>query len=226
MGHLAAKGQPRGTKAEPRPSMVRLQKRERHPVHSLRSVSVMTGGFLLAISATVLLAKLNGRESYGGKVFVDPEQIPTSLIKKIDAVVILGGGRPISLEEPPKYVQQRCDDAASVVRKNEALNSHKRREGHEQLPVLCLSAGTAHLPQLLAPDGLPIWESTSTAAYLIKNYSLQNIYAETTSFDTIGNAFFARTSFSDINGWRRLLVVTSEVRRRVFLSRFFRRQQR
>jgi uncharacterized SAM-binding protein YcdF (DUF218 family) len=65
-----------------------------------------------------------------------------------------------------------------------------------------------------AADGLPIWESTASAAYLQKRYGLiDNVYVETTSFDTIGNAFYARTTHTDIAGWKRLLIVTNEVRK-------------
>lgn len=35
------------------------------------------------------------------------------------------------------------------------------------------------------------------------------MYIETSSYDTIGNAFFARTVFTDVRDWRRVLVVTS-----------------
>jgi uncharacterized SAM-binding protein YcdF (DUF218 family) len=84
---------------------------------------------------------------------------------------------------------------------------------HYQLPILCLSAGSAHVPQLMSADGLPIRESTSSAAYLKKAHGMEsNVYVETTSYDTIGNAFYARTSHTDVNGWRRLLIVTNEVR--------------
>lgn len=37
-----------------------------------------------------------------------------------------------------------------------------------------------------------------------------DVYAETTSYDTISNAFFARTSFCDLVGWKKLLIITSE----------------
>eukprot|EP00455_Lapot_gusevi_P017717 TRINITY_DN19544_c0_g1_i2.p1 TRINITY_DN19544_c0_g1~~TRINITY_DN19544_c0_g1_i2.p1 ORF type:complete len:146 (+),score=29.45 TRINITY_DN19544_c0_g1_i2:176-613(+) len=36
------------------------------------------------------------------------------------------------------------------------------------------------------------------------------MYIETTSYDTIGNAYFARVSHTDIRQWNRLLIVTSE----------------
>jgi hypothetical protein len=36
------------------------------------------------------------------------------------------------------------------------------------------------------------------------------LFMESASFDTIGNAFFARTMHTDVRGWRNLLVITSE----------------
>jgi uncharacterized SAM-binding protein YcdF (DUF218 family) len=121
-----------------------------------------------------------------------------------DAILILGGGVPSSLYEPPSYVKRRCDDAAAIRRGNLL---------RDDIPILTLSAGTAHLPQLLSDQGLPVWESTSSAAYLRKKHDIEsNVYLETTSYDTIGNAFFARTSHTDIVGWRKLLIVTNQVR--------------
>ena len=85
--------------------------------------------------------------------------------------------------------------------------------------VLCLSAGTAHAPQLLSPSGLPVWEATASAAHCLRgNASLglpgvappTDVLVETTSYDTIGNAYFARVGHTDVAGWRRLLVITSD----------------
>eukprot|EP00540_Astrosyne_radiata_P022720 CAMPEP_0116822150 /NCGR_PEP_ID=MMETSP0418-20121206/107_1 /TAXON_ID=1158023 /ORGANISM="Astrosyne radiata, Strain 13vi08-1A" /LENGTH=197 /DNA_ID=CAMNT_0004450229 /DNA_START=222 /DNA_END=815 /DNA_ORIENTATION=- len=88
---------------------------------------------------------------------------------------------------------------------------HHQGDNNEELPILCLSAGTTHRPQFMSPKGLPVWEATSSAAYLKKKYHLDsNLYVETTSFDTIGNAYFARTSHTDIAGWRRLMVITNK----------------
>ena len=147
---------------------------------------------------------------------------------------------PESISHPPKYVERRCDDAIQVSKRfhqeikatsqqwqqQVASKRTKRRQESgfsssisstspraSTLPLLCLSAGTAHLPQLLAADGLPIWESTACAAYLIEHdptIDPRNIYVETTSYDTIGNAFYTRTTHTDLNGWRRLLVITNE----------------
>jgi uncharacterized SAM-binding protein YcdF (DUF218 family) len=39
----------------------------------------------------------------------------------------------------------------------------------------------------------------------------ERLFVETTSYDTISNAYFARTGFADVAGWRKVLVVTNEV---------------
>lgn len=143
-----------------------------------------------------------------GQVFTSPSEVPISIINGLDAVIVLGGGVPKSVDEPPLFVQRRCDDAAAIVK----LRANSDTEdSNTTLPILTLSAGTAHLPQLLSDDGLPVWEATASAAYLEKRHGLKNTYVETTSYDTIGNAYFARTSHTDINGWRRLLIITNEV---------------
>jgi hypothetical protein len=177
-----------------------------------------------------------------GGVFASPQDVPDSLVRRLDAVLVLGGGRPARPDDPPPYVKRRCDDAVCVVRRRKELVQQQqqisrlnRSSPSRRLPVLCLSAGTAHVPQLINPaTGLPVWESTASAAYLLKRHkdlfeddegqqevgvdgsnrraALPGLFVETTSYDTLGNAFYARTSHADWNGWRTLLVVTSEVR--------------
>lgn len=192
----------------------------------MRILLIASGCFVAVILFFLLVGKfgLAERSIVSGTVanapnallFTDPDEIPMDLLLQMDAVMILGGGKPTSLDQPPVYVQRRCDDAAAVVFRHKQLSlaaeASMRRK--ELLPVLCLSAGTAHLPQLMSEaQGLPIWESTSTAAYLSLHFNMShNVFVETTSFDTIGNAFYARTSHTDIVGWRRLLIVTNEVR--------------
>ena len=132
---------------------------------------------------------------------------------EFDAILVLGGGVPSSPTEPPTYVQRRCDSVAKLMH---ALQERKEASSSSIIPsVICLSAGTAHLPQFITPhNGLPLWESTASAAYLMQHpeYPVpeQYVFVETTSYDTISNAFFTRSTFTDINGWRRLLVVTNE----------------
>jgi uncharacterized SAM-binding protein YcdF (DUF218 family) len=191
-------------------TMARSSKRRLPPTRDhegdyppLRWVFQATGAFLLLIVFFVGSSRIITATpvSAGARhLFQNPADIPDSLLRSLDVVFVLGGGAPSSLDLPPVYTQRRCDDAARVVERKPAL------------PILCLSAGTAHVPQLLSPAGLPIWESTASAAYLQAKYpSIRNVYVETTSYDTIGNAFFARTSHADIAGWKQILIVTNEV---------------
>jgi uncharacterized SAM-binding protein YcdF (DUF218 family) len=143
--------------------------------------------------------------------YTNPQDIPLDLLSSIDAVLVLGGGAAKAYNNPPAYVQRRCDDAARVVQRYSLLTKRKKNR-KKGLPVLCLSAGTAHVPQLLGPTGLPVWESTASAAYLMEKHNISNVFVETTSYDTLGNAYFARTSHTDHNSWRRLLIVTSKVK--------------
>lgn len=142
------------------------------------------------------------------RLFSRPEDLPAHIVKSLDAILVLGGGVPESWKEPPVYVIRRADDAVKVIQRHKNLDEVRGTS----LPILCLSAGTAHLPQLLSPTGLPIWESTACAAYLAREHHIpnDNLFVETTSYDTIGNAFYARTSHTDLSGWRNLLIVTNE----------------
>jgi uncharacterized SAM-binding protein YcdF (DUF218 family) len=226
-------------------SLGTMARRQRHfrrqvtgPFLSFRIIAMGTLALLSCIGfALVFFSKIpksNSNASFSAlqhqRLFTDPNHLPQDLIASLDAILVLGGGAPESLESPPVYVQRRCDDAAKVVQRfqqggffqtpgKEKILSQSLAKSNEtrsllstqdSLPILCLSAGTAHLPQLLSKDGLPIWESTSCAAYLKTRFEISNVYVETTSYDTIGNAFYTRTAHTDINGWRRLLIVTSE----------------
>ena len=124
---------------------------------------------------------------------------------------------PLSPTDPPIYVQRRCDVVARIMTHSEIVNRSK---------VICLSAGTAPLPQYILPHtGLPLWESTASAAYLLHHpidpVPSDRVYVETASYDTISNAFFARTVMTDIMRHedccsvmrrkpQRVLVVTNE----------------
>lgn len=221
------------------PSSNRLRGRRRQrkiprtvePLWTFRQVVWTTLAFvgltMIAVTVSFIRQYRNGdastsatRAAAVGAIFASVEDIPTQLINSLDAILVLGGGVPASLEEPPLYVQRRLDDAAAVVSMRKQGQSSIGARGRiatsaadrPSLPILCLSAGTAHRGQLLSPLGLPIWESTSSAAYLARRHHIStNVYLETTSYDTIGNAFFARTSHTDIVDWKRLLIVTNEV---------------
>ena len=151
-----------------------------------------------------------------------------SWLQSIDVILLLGGGVPLSPTAPPIYVQRRCDVVAKIMHHFQRTRAGGSSNG---VDVICLSAGTAHLPQYILPNsGLPLWESTASAAYLVRHeqypVSPDHVYVETTSYDTISNAFFARTTMMDIHSrqrhddgtkstmnnksWRNVLVVTNE----------------
>ena len=77
--------------------------------------------------------------------------------------------------------------------------------------MVCLSGGTVHRPPPLDPAGRPIFEAVAGARYLMsRGVDPKLIYTETSSYDTIGNALFARLLHTDPREWKRLMVITSE----------------
>ncbi len=138
--------------------------------------------------------------------YLDVTEVPDDIISKLDAIVVLGGGAGNAINSPPPYVQDRCERAAAIFQRARATNN-------DNVPVIiALSAGTAHFPQLMSATGLPIWESTVSAAYMMEKLQIpaEKVFVETTSYDTISNAYFTRTGFTDITGWTNLLIVTDE----------------
>lgn len=131
--------------------------------------------------------------------FQSVESIPNDL--SFDAILVLGGGVPEDINNPPIYTKIRCKLASQLY-----SSSSPRPK------ILTLSAGTAHLPQRLSADGLPIWESTASTSYLINQLNVKpsDVYAETTSYDTISNAFFARLNFCDIARWKKIMIITNQ----------------
>ena len=97
-----------------------------------------------------------------------------------DCIIVLGGGVPLGPRKQLPFVANRCEAARRVWAS--APDSCKPK-------ILCLSAGTAHCPQLMCANGLPIWEATVSAAVLIDSgVPSEDVVVETTSYDTIGNA--------------------------------------
>lgn len=167
---------------------------------------LFVGTVVLCSGAPAFLRGLN-RERYGSNrdktktLDVDEAVL---LVERgalaFDAILVLGGGPPVTERRPLPFVEGRCDASARIF---QALAVPPK--------ILCLSAGTAHAKQLLREDGLPVWESTAAAAYLIDSgVPKHSVLVETTSYDTIGNAYFARTSHTDVAGWQRLCIITSD----------------
>ena len=192
------------------------------PLFSFRFIVYLVVGFccLVLMAVSVSAWRRHAQPPIGSQrskaLFASPDAIPASVLSELDLIMVLGGGAPEAWNRPPSYVRQRCDDAARVV---ERMKEHLRRQRQPKrvakttinsIDILSLSAGTAHVPQLLSTDGLPIWESTASAAYLETQHGLSS-KVETTSYDTIGNAFFARVGHTDLmENWKNLLIVTNE----------------
>jgi uncharacterized SAM-binding protein YcdF (DUF218 family) len=112
---------------------------------------------------------------------------------QFDAVLIPGGGLMPSGELTP-FVRARLDRALA----------------HSADFYIALSAGTTHLPPPLDARGYPIPESIPAAQYLHeRGVPRGRILIETSSYETIGNAFFTRTIHADPRDLRRLLIVNS-----------------
>jgi hypothetical protein len=105
-----------------------------------------------------------------------------------DAVIVPGGGLLDDCTLPP-WVLNRFERAID-------------RAGGA--PIIALSAGTFHKPR-------PVYESLVGAQWLIaQGYPADRVLTETSSWDTIGNAYFARTIHTDPARFHNLLIVNSE----------------
>lgn len=111
-----------------------------------------------------------------------------------DAILVPGGGvresGALSL-----WVELRLEKALGLA---------------DGIPILTLSAGTTHKIPPKEPNGWPLLEAIAMARYLEKRgYPPELLWPEAASYDTIGNAYFARLTHTEPAGLRRLMVVTS-----------------
>jgi hypothetical protein len=112
-----------------------------------------------------------------------------------DAILIPGGG-VLHNGKLPLWVTRRLDLAINI---------------YQGEYIITLSAGTTHKPPVLDVNGFVIFESIAGANYLLKNgIPPGNILTEISSYDTIGNAYFARFMHTEILGLKNLLIITSE----------------
>ena len=112
-----------------------------------------------------------------------------------DAILIPGGGVRANFELPI-WTKRRLQRAIEI-------NSCRY--------FIALSAGTTHKPPPLDSRGVPIFESVAAVKYLRQNGIPANkILYETASYDTIGNAYFAKVIHIDPLNLAKLLVITSE----------------
>jgi hypothetical protein len=112
-----------------------------------------------------------------------------------DAILIPGGGLRGSGDVPP-WVKRRLDRAVEI-----------RQDEY----IITLSAGTTHKPQPRDKDGFTLFESEAAARYLmVKGVPQQYVLCETSSYDTIGNAYFSRVIHAEPRGFKKLLVINSD----------------
>jgi len=111
-----------------------------------------------------------------------------------DAIIVPGGGVREGGIVPP-WVKNRLDRAI---------------EFHQQDYIIALSAGTTHKPPLLDAAGFPIFEAVAGARYLVEHgVEPEKILCETTSYDTMGNAYFSRVIHVEPRLFKQLLIITS-----------------
>lgn len=117
------------------------------------------------------------------------------MTESFDAILVPGGGLT-KAGDIPEWTKRRLDRAA------ELWNDEY---------VITLSAGTVHKAPQLDNEGFPVYECTVAAHYLIeRGVESGKIVQEHASYDTIGNAYFARAIHTEPRQWRKLLVITSE----------------
>ncbi len=111
-----------------------------------------------------------------------------------DGILIPGGGL-IDADTLPLWVQRRLDRALEI-------------EAGET--IITLSAGTTYKPPPLDARGFPISEALASARYLIAHgIDPDRVLIEAVSYDTIGNAYFARVIHTDPAKLCRLHLITS-----------------
>jgi uncharacterized SAM-binding protein YcdF (DUF218 family) len=122
--------------------------------------------------------------------------VPSGPMSSFDAIVIPGGGLLADGTLPP-WVLARVERALSAAAGTDAY-------------IITLSAATFHKPTVLDAGGKPQFESVIAARYLMeRGFSGDRLLLETSSYDTIGNAYFCRAIHTDPRRLARLLIVTS-----------------
>lgn len=118
------------------------------------------------------------------------------------AIVIPGAGGPRDADDPaeslPEWTKIRLDWVIRIY-------------GNSDVPVVVLSSGTYHKSGVLDKNSKNWSECTAMAMYLRDHkFDIRRVYEENLSYDTIGNAFFFRTTHAQLRDWSSLLVVVNE----------------
>jgi hypothetical protein len=122
--------------------------------------------------------------------------VPSGAMRAFDAIVVPGGGL-VPDGSLPRWVLSRLDRALEIAAGTDAY-------------LITLSAATFHKRTVLDAHGNPLFESVAAARYLIdRGFPADRILWESSSYDTIGNAYFCRTIHTDPRQLTRLLILTS-----------------
>lgn len=117
-------------------------------------------------------------------------------MSNFDAILIPGGGLQQDGSLPP-WTIARLEQAISCK--------------HQPRWFALLSGGTVHKPSPTTVGGYPIFESRQAAEYLINaGIPASRILTEISSYDTIGNALFARLLFAEPLKLENILIITSD----------------
>ena len=126
------------------------------------------------------------------------EQQSSSIVEQPSLIVVLAGGIDPSTGLPHPWVCNRLERAKEIQRTT-------------NIPILCCGGGTYHNPPYLNKEGFVVHESTACASYLnalgVKSHT---ILKEFSSYDTIGNAYFALVQHILPGRFERILVITSD----------------
>lgn len=87
---------------------------------------------------------------------------------------------------------------------------HSQCNGKPPNDAMCSGGGTPHKPSVIGRSGQVIHEATSCAKYLLsRNVPASCILKETSSYDTVGNAYYSLVIHAIPADWHRIAVVTS-----------------
>ena len=129
----------------------------------------------------------------------------------LDAVLVLGGAsRPAPANTA--FVANRCDAALAVRQAHATMATADKKPPP---PKVLASRRHGARAAALSPSGCPSGSPASVAHRLRGNASsacrggpAHDVLVETTSYDTIGNAYLPG-GHTDVAGWRRLLVTST-----------------
>ena len=119
----------------------------------------------------------------------------------LDAIVVVAGGFTPDNLWLPEWVLERLDYCAEA---------HKK--ANEKAYICIAGSATPHKPPPLQKGGFIYHESTMMAEYLIDTHDVHpgKILKDTSSMDTIGNAYFTRYVHAIPRGWKNVEVGTSK----------------